>query len=85
MTTKQIILDTITFKGLLDNALQASYIGAAYMRTADIFGQEVRIYTRDSEVAVMSDQKDPIWTANNHIGSQANLVEWLMSNEDDKK
>ncbi len=84
-TQNELILDIITFKEALDNALERSYEGLEYMNILGIFGQEVTVFSRNSEVRIMSDKKDTIWGANNHKGSQANLVEWLMSNEDNKK
>ena len=84
-TQNELILDVITFKEALDNALSSSYEGGSYMLILDIFGQEVTVYTRNSETCVMSDKKDVIWQANNHKGSQAQLVEWLMGTEDNKK
>lgn len=85
MNTQQIIFDTITFKESLDKALDLMYQGHHYIRVDDIFGQEVTIYNRENQTMVMSDKKDVIWEANNSKGSQARLIEWLMSNEDTKK
>ena len=84
MTTEQIIFDTIIFKEALDTVLNYSYKGLDYLIVHDIFGQEVSFFTRKGEVRIMSDKKDTIWGASNHKGSQVKLVEWLMSNEDNK-
>ena len=78
-TPNELYLDIILFKQSLDTALERSYSSLDYMNVLDIFGQEVTVFTRNSEVRVMSDKKNAIWGANNHPGSQANLVDWLIN------
>ena len=79
MSNQELYLDIIIFKEALDSALSMSYEGLDHLQVLDIFGQEVSVFTRDSEVRIMSDKKDAIWGANNHKGSQANLVDWLLN------
>ena len=79
MSNQELYLDIIIFKEALDNALSNSYEGLDYINILEIFGQEVTVYNRNSEVRVMSDKKNAEWGANNHKGSQANLVDWLIN------
>lgn len=84
MNTQTLIFDTINFKEALDTVLEYSYQGVDRIRILDIFDQEVTIYSLNGETKIMSDKKDVIWGANNSKGSQARLVEWLISDEDNK-
>ena len=81
MNNFENIADILIIKEHIDHALSNSYEGLSYDRTFVALGHEVTGYTREGqyevEVILMSDKLDTVYVVNNHIGSQANIIEEL--------
>ena len=81
MSNFENIADILIIKEHVDHALSNSYECLSYDRTFGALGHEVTVYTREGqyevEVILMSDKLDTVYVVNNHIGSQANIIEEL--------
>ena len=83
MTTFETIADVLIIKEHIDHALSNSYECKSYNRDFEALGQQIMIYTTDgdneTDVVIVSDKLEFNYVLNNHIGSQADIVEKLLT------
>lgn len=80
MKTFETIADLLIIKEHIDQALSNSYEGKSYDRDFEALGHQIMIYTdSEKDVILLSDKLEYSFVLNNHIGSQADIIEKIMN------